>query len=424
MKETMQKEVILKVEGVSKEYRLGMIGRTSLRDEIKRSRARRKHEEDPTAKVFKKTDNYGGLFLALNGVSLTVNKGEAVGIIGHNGAGKSTLLKLITRVTAPTAGVIKLNGRVASLLEVGTGFHPELTGRENIYLNGAILGMTKKEIAEREEDIIEFSECRKFIDTPVKRYSSGMNVKLGFSIAAHLNSEIMIMDEVLAVGDVAFQNKCIEKMREVADSGKTILYVSHNMATIRSLCDRCIVLSSGSKIFDGGVEEGIAKYIAHKCELDNVINLENTPRPYSTTKKTHFHRLTFLNSKNGQFDMGDVMRFRLSWVSQCSFEQLHLRIGLFTIGQTAVGISFSEPFKAPEGENERDFTFDISKLLPGKYCLELLMVEIDEEGNQVKHDVTNREVIIFEVELTEDKQVFRKAKACWGFVELPSAKEN
>ena len=422
MEETKQNEMILKIEGVSKEYRLGMIGRTSLRDEIQRRRARRRNEADPTAKVWKNTENYGEMFLALNDISLTVCKGEAVGIIGHNGAGKSTLLKLITRVTAPTEGIIKINGRVASLLEVGTGFHPELTGRENIYLNGAILGMTKKEIAEKEENIIEFSECRKFIDTPVKRYSSGMNVKLGFSIAAHLNSEIMIMDEVLAVGDVAFQNKCIEKMREVANSGKTILYVSHNMATIRSLCDRCIVLSSGSKIFDGDVEEGIAKYIAHKCDLDNVIELENTPRPYRTTGLAHMHRLTYLNSKNGRFDMGNVMHFRLKWSSERAFDRLQLRIGLFTVGQTAVGISFSEPFSALEGENERDFTFDISYLLPGKYCLELLIVEIDEDGNQVKHDVTNREVVIFEIEVTDEKRVFRKAKACWGFVELPSAK--
>ena len=213
-------------------------------------------------------------------------------------------------------------------------------------------------------------------------------------------------------------------MREVADSGKTILYVSHNMATIRSLCDRCIVMSSGSKIYDGGVEEGIAKYIAHKCTLENVINLDDTPRPYRTTGNIHLRRIAFLNSNNGQYNMGDMMLFRLTWDSKRSFDRLQLRIGLFTIGQTAVGISFSEPFTAQEGENKKNFTFDISRLLPGKYCLELLMVDIDDAGNQVKHDVTNREVIIFEVDVTEDKQVFRKAKACWGFVELPSAKEG
>ena len=202
--------------------------------------------------------------MALNGVSFTVNKGEAVGIIGSNGAGKSTLLKLLTHVTAPTAGDIDLYGRVASMLEVGTGFHPEMTGRENVYLNGAILGMTHAEIDAKMEEIIDFSEVGDFIDTPVKRYSSGMFVKLAFSVAAHLDSEIMIMDEVLAVGDMKFQKKCLDKMRQAAQrDGKTVLYVSHNMATIRDLCDRCIVLDKGKVIFDGDVDEGIATVPVH-----------------------------------------------------------------------------------------------------------------------------------------------------------------
>ena len=190
-------------------------------------------------------------------------RGDALGIIGHNGAGKSTLLKLLSRVTAPTAGSISYNGRITSMLEVGTGFHGELTGRENIYMNGAILGMTKKEIDAKMEQIIDFSEVRQFIDTPVKRYSSGMYVKLAFSVAAHLDSEIMIMDEVLAVGDMAFQKKCLDKMREAADKeGRTVLYVSHNMNTIRQLCDRCIVLEHGRigrkvpSIQNAGAEDG------------------------------------------------------------------------------------------------------------------------------------------------------------------------
>ena len=177
--------------------------------------------------------------MALNGVDLTVYKGEALGIIGGNGAGKSTMLKLLSRVTAPTEGEIDIYGRIASMLEVGTGFNGEMTGRENVYLNGAILGMTKAEIDAKMEQIIEFSEVREFIDTPVKRYSSGMYVKLAFSVAAHLDSEIMIMDEVLAVGDMAFQKKCLDKMRDAAkQEGRTVLYVSHNMDTIRQLCDR------------------------------------------------------------------------------------------------------------------------------------------------------------------------------------------
>lgn len=230
---------ILKVDNVSKQYRLGQIGGTTLRDELQRLSAKLRGKDDPTKQIGTRTYTNGESFMALDGISFDVKKGERIGIIGHNGAGKSTLLKLISRVTAPTTGKISLNGRVACMLEVGTGFHGELTGRENIYMNGAILGMRKKEIDDKIESIIAFSECRQFIDTPVKRYSSGMYVKLAFSVASHLDSEIMIMDEVLAVGDMAFQKKCLEKMSDVSkEEGRTILYVSHNMNTIRQLCNR------------------------------------------------------------------------------------------------------------------------------------------------------------------------------------------
>ena len=201
-------EVMIKVDNLSKAYKLGQIGGTTLREELQRIDAKIKGQEDPTRKIGAKIYEKNESFMALDGVSFAISRGERVGIIGHNGAGKSTLLKLITRITAPTGGTIGLNGRVASMLEVGTGFHGELTGRENIYMNGAILGMTKKEINSKIESIIEFSECSQFIDTPVKRYSSGMFLKLAFAVAAHLDGEIMIMDEVLAVGDMAFQKKC------------------------------------------------------------------------------------------------------------------------------------------------------------------------------------------------------------------------
>ena len=254
-------EIAVKIENVSKEYRLGTIGGTTLRDDLQRLGAKLLKKEDPTSKIGAKDVKLNEKFLALDDISLEVKKGEAVGIIGHNGAGKSTLLKLLSRVTAPTKGTISFNGRIASMLEVGTGFHPELTGRENVYMNGAILGMTKAEIDSKIENIIEFSEIRKFIDTPAKRYSSGMYVKLAFSISAHLDSEIMIMDEVLAVGDMAFQKKCLDRMYNAAkEEGRTVIYVSHNMDTIRRLCDRCVVLSKGKIIFDGDVEGGIEEY--------------------------------------------------------------------------------------------------------------------------------------------------------------------
>lgn len=411
-------ELMIKVDNVTKEYRLGAIGGTTLREELQRVRAKRKNQEDPTLKIGQTRGNSNEKFMALNGVSFEVKKGEAVGIIGHNGAGKSTLLKLITRITAPTSGDIYLNGRVASMLEVGTGFHQELTGRENVYLNGAILGMTKKEIDAKMEDIIDFSECRQFIDTPVKRYSSGMYVKLAFSVAAHLDSEIMIMDEVLAVGDVAFQNKCIKKMREVADSGRTILYVSHNMATIRSLCDRCIVLSKGQVVFQGEVEEAISHYVTKDFALANEIDLGALKRPYPTTELCHMTKM-ILDNTDAVYNMGDMLEFSLEWTSKRAFKHMKLRIGVFTVSQMAVGITFTKDFEVKEGNNIQRFTTDISKLLPGRYCLEMIMTEVDDAGMLVKHDVLNRDVIMFEVQATDEKKMFRAANATWGFYELP-----
>ena len=261
----MEKEnLAIRISGVKKEYRLGSIGGRTLQADLQSWFARKRGREDPNVKIGQDERLVGQKFMALNGIDLTIRQGEMCGIIGSNGAGKSTLLKLLAQVTAPTEGEIDLYGRVTSMLEVGTGFNGEMTGRENIYMNGTILGMSKAEIRSKMEQIIEFSEVREFIDTPVKRYSSGMFVKLAFSVAAHLDSEIMIMDEVLAVGDMAFQKKCLDKMREVAQKeNRTVLYVSHNMNTIRRLCDRCIVLDQGKVIYDGEVEGAIAVYMDH-----------------------------------------------------------------------------------------------------------------------------------------------------------------
>lgn len=250
------REIAIQLSGVRKMYKLGQIGGGTLQGDLQSWWARIRGREDPNTKIGSTQRLVGQTFMALNGIDLIVYKGEALGIIGGNGAGKSTMLKLLSRVTAPSAGEIDIYGRIASMLEVGTGFNGEMTGRENIYMNGAILGMTKAEIDAKMGNIVEFSEVGDFIDTPVKRYSSGMYVKLAFSVAAHLDSEIMIMDEVLAVGDMAFQKKCLDKMRDAANKqGRTVLYVSHNMNTIRQLCDRCIVLDKGKIVFDGDVEE-------------------------------------------------------------------------------------------------------------------------------------------------------------------------
>jgi lipopolysaccharide transport system ATP-binding protein len=254
---------VISVENLSKTYRLGAIGGGTLREDVSRWWANMRRKPDPNLKIGEEhhARRIGQDFWALQDVSFEVKEGEILGIIGRNGAGKSTLLKILSRVTGPTSGYIKIKGRIASLLEVGTGFHPELTGRENVFLNGTILGMTKAEIRKKFDEIVAFSEIEEFIDTPVKRYSSGMYVRLAFAVAAHLEPEILIVDEVLAVGDAAFQQKCIGKMRDVSkNQGRTVLFVSHNMKAIQTLCQTGIVLDAGSVKCIAKVDDALRAY--------------------------------------------------------------------------------------------------------------------------------------------------------------------
>tara|TARA_R110002012_G_scaffold281843_2_gene471422 strand:- start:12989 stop:14269 length:1281 start_codon:yes stop_codon:yes gene_type:complete len=260
-------KIILKAENISKQYRLGNVGSGTLRDDFKRNWARIRGKEDPFLKVgavndrSQKSDQ--DYVWALRDINFEVKQGEVLGIIGKNGAGKSTLLKILSRVTAPSTGVIKSRGRIASLLEVGTGFNHELTGRENIYLNGAILGMTKAEISSKLDEIIDFSGCERYIDTPTKRYSSGMTVRLAFAVAAFLEPEILVVDEVLAVGDAEFQKKAIGKMQDISQGeGRTVLFVSHNMASVQSLCTGGILLDNGNVISEGSIEDVVQHYLS------------------------------------------------------------------------------------------------------------------------------------------------------------------
>ena len=334
---------IIEVRDVVKEYRLGAIGGGTLRGDIQSFMARIRGKEDPNSKIGTDQSHLNERFRALDGVSFDVKKGDAVGLIGGNGAGKSTMLKLLSQITAPTAGEIMLEGRVASMLEVGTGFHPELTGRENVYLNGAILGMSKSEISKKFDEIVEFSEVSKFIDTPVKRYSSGMYVKLAFSVAAHLDSEIMIMDEVLAVGDAAFQQKCITKMCEEANSGgRTILYVSHNMNTVRQLCNRTVVLDKGRKIFDGDVEGGIEKYLDNQSYEQKLFNdYTNMPRLKHLEKQRDADLISseILNKDSCVFENGEKIVFRLNWRQNKSLGDVFARIEIRYRDDSPVGAS-------------------------------------------------------------------------------------
>lgn len=398
-------ETIIKVEHVSKEYRLGAIGGTTLRDDLQRLGARLKGKEDPTQVIGSRKGVYNERFLALDDISFTVQKGEALGIIGHNGAGKSTLLKLLSRVTAPTKGTISYNGRVASMLEVGTGFHPELTGRENVYMNGAILGMTKAEITNKFDEIVQFAEMEKFIDTPVKRYSSGMYVKLAFAVAAHLDSEIMIMDEVLAVGDMKFQQKCLGRMGEAANSeGRTVLYVSHNMNTIRQLCTRCLVLDHGRIVYDGDVEEAIGVYMMRESILNETdIDLSRKRMPHLpeelTVKMMRFH----LQQNGTWYRAGDKIIFDLSVRAWQNVSDLRFRFELRYVDDTPVGVSLAPSLGNLQAGEEKTYhmSFDTTLLTGGRYKCLFVLYAVNEFGTYVDYDAVYP-TFMFEIEEIPD----------------------
>lgn len=407
---------ILRVENVSKEYRLGVYGGGTLKADLQSAVAKLRHKEDPNLKIGQQAHISGDKLMALQDVSFSVDKGERVGIIGRNGAGKSTILKLISGVTAPTKGTIYLNGRITSMLEVGTGFHKELTGRENVYLNGAILGMTKREIDQCFDQIVEFSEVGDFIDTQVKRYSSGMFVKLAFSVAAHLRSEIMIMDEVLAVGDVNFQNKCIEKMNEVSkEEGRTILYVSHNINTIRQLCSRCVVLNKGRVIFDGDVEKGIDHYMgALQVSYQTEFDTENTIRPSDILVGTRINKISLINKTINVYETREPINVEFLYNSQADHPNARLMLIVFSKEGTRLGMTESSEFPLRKGEHRVQFTFEPMVLPDGDYYVELNIVERNAMGGYEKYDQVD-EAFSFHIENIE-KLVTGKQwnQSIWG----------
>ena len=419
-------ELVLKVDNVKKKYRLGVIGGGTLQGDLQSWWARIRGKEDPNSKIGDNPTAKNGTFMALKGIRFEVKKGERLGIIGGNGAGKSTTLKILSRVTAPTEGTVYINGRISSMLEVGTGFHPELTGRENIYLNGAILGMTKEEVDWKMEDIIEFSECRQFIDTPVKRYSSGMYVKLAFSVAAHLDSEILIMDEVLAVGDMKFQQKCLKKMREVAENeGRTVLYVSHNMNTIRQLCNRCIVLQKGEVVFNGNVEEAIQIYLGNETEsLQTTYDLNDLERPENSLNQIRMERLEFVNKEQCVYYNNEKMCFRVNWRSDESFEKLRFRMIIRYYDETPVGLVVSpELYNIQEGkENTTEFEFDLNLFSEGKYYLSICFYQEDENGNSVILDHLSKVCMIEIMNSLADNNKLVWEHKWWGSVKFPELK--
>ncbi|MBP3684231.1 MAG: ABC transporter ATP-binding protein [Oscillospiraceae bacterium] len=419
------REIAIRLSGVKKKYKLGQIGGGTLTADLQSWWARIHGREDPNSIIGTDQRLVGKTFMALNGIDLTVYKGEALGIIGGNGAGKSTMLKLLCRVTAPTEGEIDLYGRIASMLEVGTGFNGEMTGRENVYMNGAILGMTRAEIDAKMEDIIEFSEVRDFIDTPVKRYSSGMFVKLAFSVAAHLDSEIMIMDEVLAVGDMAFQKKCLEKMRSAAKmDGRTVLYVSHNMNTIRTLCDRCIVLDKGRIIFEGDVDEAIELYMsaAHSewSEGQTEFDLRNckTRSPY-TNGDVQITYLKMMGKDLAMYKSGEHLKLKIRVASKRAYEDLHLRIELRYSDDTPVGTMPNVSLGSIGAGEEKDYLVDFlpEGLTNGKYRVDMVLFEIDDVGESYDQELL-LPACFFEVQQNED---IIWNPTTWGHVRFPDA---
>lgn len=317
-------------------------------------------------------------FWALENVNFEVKQGEVLGIIGCNGAGKSTLLKILSQITPPTIGEVILRGRVGSLLEVGTGFHPELTGRENIYLNGAILGMRKKEIEKNFVEIVEFAGIEKFLDTPVKRYSSGMYVRLAFAVAAHLEPEILIVDEVLAVGDAEFQKKCLGKMNEItSQAGRTVLFVSHNMEAIKNLCNRCVVLDKGEKVFEGDTKEALLAYgniqNSGKLRVNNGVYNKNR-RGSGTLSFTNIEILDANNKERNVFDVGETVKFKMAYEAYQKMEGLHVNVCFFSskardLLLTDMRYEIKDGILEKGEKGEVIIEVDLTTIRPGEYAL-------------------------------------------------------
>jgi len=351
---------VIKVENVGKLYHLGQVGTGTMSHDLNRWWHKVRGKEDPYLKLGEANDRTkkgaSEIVWALRDINFEVKQGEVLGIIGKNGAGKSTLLKILSRVTTPTVGEIKVKGRIASLLEVGTGFHPELTGRENIFLNGAILGMSKQEIRSKFDEIVDFSGVERYIDTPVKRYSSGMYVRLAFGVAAHLEPEILIVDEVLAVGDAEFQKKCLGKMKDVSGQGRTVLFVSHNMAAVKLLCSRAIMLEKGKIAIEGDVNSIIEKYFDLDVESNNIGHVD-----FETSEKhLKIKSASLLNNQNqiisNPINIDESFKVKINYKFERRIAKVHLTfIIMNSMGETVYFL------------DRRDFAFNYASVEEGEY---------------------------------------------------------
>lgn len=400
------------VDNVSKRYWLGEAQHTMLREALMGGLSRLLRREKRAAPACK---------WALDGVSLQIEPGEVVGLIGRNGAGKSTLLKVLSRITYPTSGRVDVRGRVGSLLEVGTGFHDELTGRENVYMNGSILGMTRREIDAAMDQIVEFADIGEFLDTPIKRYSSGMRMRLGFSVAAHLSTDVLFVDEVLAVGDAGFQKKCLGTMRELGQGGRTLVFVSHNMAAIENLCRRTIWIADGRVQQDGPTNEVIRAYLNSFGAADEQTLDLSAVRERRGTGLVRFLKMEFLDAEGNEqhvIHSGDPLRVRFHYECQRDIPDLHFGLRIYS----NLGVLISDVHTwstcqavplAPQGTGSIELEIDCLNLMPGTYYLGTWASSFHEY-----HDVLEN-VATLEVETSDFYGTGRGTESRFGLVFFP-----
>jgi len=425
--------VAIKFEDISKQYRLGLVSTRTIQHDLNRWwQVSVCGKEDPYLKIGevndRSTKGISEYVWALRDISFDVEQGDVLGIIGKNGAGKSTLLKILSKVTAPTTGIIKAKGRIASLLEVGTGFHPELTGRENIYMNGAILGMTKVEITRKLDEIVDFSGVERYLDTPTKRYSSGMTVRLGFAIAAHLDPEILVVDEVLAVGDAEFQKKAIGKMQDVSKGeGRTVLFVSHNMVSVKSLCTKGVVLDNGYVSFSGTVEDAIEKYVGDINEENLLISeciVSDNYRRWNTSREIEIVKATLLNTST-YFSLNEDIEVLLELrKNQKEINSFSIEMMITDMSGVRVGSYISEIFSLEKQKDDFFIKIKLSNhnLAKGIYRLSFNIglkdivsglegVAIGLKDYDVVYDVLSFEVIYADIEKKKPIILWRQG---WG----------
>ena len=424
------RDIILKAENISKQYRLGQVGTGTLSHDLNRWWHQLRGKEDPYLKIGdtndRSTKGESEYVWALQDINFEVERGEVLGIIGKNGAGKSTLLKILSKVTAPTTGNIKSRGRIASLLEVGTGFNGEMTGRENIFLNGAILGMTKKEIASKLDEIIDFSGCERYIDTPVKRYSSGMTVRLAFAVAAFLEPEILIVDEVLAVGDAEFQKKAIGKMQDISrEGGRTVLFVSHNMAAVKRLCTRGIVLEHGKVVFEGEINDSINLYLNldKKKNFTTEVIISDKNRRFITTKEVEFLSLTLLNPLyDNCFANSNEILIGLSVKVNKWMSKFRIAGSIFNGEENKVGTFFTneKELRPKEEYINMEMTLINHNLAKGDYYFAFSIGNGNEEYGNVEYDIVY-EVLNFEITHKKNMETpINKWPRDWGNISFQS----